>query len=98
MWHEATNLTKRTGRSGDRLYVAGDLGERVAVTLDEGQTHYLLHVLRAKAGNLVSLFNGRDGEWLAEIAGAAKRGVTATAENRRNHRLARRISGWPSRR
>jgi len=37
-----------------------------------------LHVLRAKAGNLVSLFNGRDGEWLAEIAGAAKRGVTAT--------------------
>src|SRR5258706_3822249 len=61
-----------------RLYVAGDLGERVAVTLGEGQAHYLLHVLRAKAGNLVSLFNGRDGEWLAEIAGAAKRGVTAT--------------------
>ncbi len=58
--------------------MAGDLGEDVAVTLDEGQTHYLLHVLRAKAGNLVSLFNGRDGEWLAEIAGAAKRGATAT--------------------
>jgi 16S rRNA (uracil1498-N3)-methyltransferase len=61
-----------------RLYVTGDLGEGVAVALDEGQTHYLLHVLRAKAGNLVSLFNGRDGEWLAEITSAAKRGVTAT--------------------
>ena len=61
-----------------RLYVTDDLGEDVAVTLDEGQTHYLLHVLRAKAGSLVSLFNGRDGEWLGEITAAAKRGVTAT--------------------
>ncbi|HMH65648.1 MAG TPA: 16S rRNA (uracil(1498)-N(3))-methyltransferase [Rhizomicrobium sp.] len=60
-----------------RLYVTGDLGEGVAVTLDEGQAHYLLHVLRAKPGNLVLLFNGRDGEWAAEISAAAKRGVTA---------------------
>jgi 16S rRNA (uracil1498-N3)-methyltransferase len=60
-----------------RLYVAGDLGAGVAVTLDEGQSHYLLHVLRAQAGNRVLLFNGRDGEWLAEIAQAGKRGVTA---------------------
>jgi len=48
-----------------------------AVTLDEGQSHYLLHVLRAQAGNRVLLFNGRDGEWLAEISLAGKRGVTA---------------------
>jgi 16S rRNA (uracil1498-N3)-methyltransferase len=61
-----------------RLYVTGDLGGCVAVALDEGQTHYLVHVLRAKTGNLVSLFNGRDGEWLAEVTGAAKRGATAT--------------------
>jgi len=47
--------------------VTDDLGAKVAVALDEGQTHYLLHVLRAKTGNLVSLFNGRNGEWLAEI-------------------------------
>jgi 16S rRNA (uracil1498-N3)-methyltransferase len=48
----------------------------MAVALDEGQTHYLLHVLRAKIGDRVLLFNGRDGEWSAEIAGASKRGVT----------------------
>jgi len=60
-----------------RLYVTGDLGAGLAVTLDEGQSHYLLHVLRAQAGNRVLLFNGRDGEWLAEIAQAGKRGVTA---------------------
>lgn len=71
-----TALAEAGGKA--RLYVTGDLGEGVAVTLDEGQTHYLLHVLRAKPGNLVSLFNGRDGEWLAEITDASKRGVAAT--------------------
>jgi 16S rRNA (uracil1498-N3)-methyltransferase len=73
---EEPELTEAGGKT--RLYVADDLGEGVAVTLDEGQTHYLLHVLRAEAGNLVLLFNGRDGEWLAQITAAAKRGVTAT--------------------
>ena len=38
----------------------------------KGQAHYLLHVMRAKAGNRVLLFNGRDGEWLAEIAQAGQ--------------------------
>ena len=69
-------LTEAGGKT--RLYVTGDLGAGVAVALDEGQAHYLLHVLRAKSGNLVALFNGRDGEWLAEISQAGKRGVTAT--------------------
>jgi len=73
---EQLNKTELTG-AVTRLYVTGDLGAKVAVALDEGQTHYLLHVLRAKTGNLVSLFNGRNGEWLAEIAQAGKRGVTA---------------------
>jgi 16S rRNA (uracil1498-N3)-methyltransferase len=70
------DLTEAGGKT--RLYVTGDLGAKVAVILDEGQAHYLLHVLRAGAGNRVLLFNGRHGEWLAEIASAAKRGVTAT--------------------
>lgn len=72
-------LTEAGGKT--RLYVTADLGEGVAVTLDEGQSHYLLHVLRAKSGNLVSLFNGRDGEWLAEIT-TGKRTVTATCLRR----------------
>jgi 16S rRNA (uracil1498-N3)-methyltransferase len=81
----SNELTEAGGKT--RLYVAGDLGEGVAVTLDEGQAHYLLHVLRAETGNLVSLFNGRDGEWQAEITAAAKRGVTATC---RRHTQAQR--------
>jgi len=72
----ADDLTEAGGKT--RLYVTGDLGTNMAMALDEGQTHYLLHVLRAKAGNRVLLFNGRDGEWLAEIVEAGKRGVTVT--------------------
>ncbi|HJS44993.1 MAG TPA: 16S rRNA (uracil(1498)-N(3))-methyltransferase [Rhizomicrobium sp.] len=68
-------LTEAGGKT--RLYVTADLGAGVAVALDEGQAHYLLHVLRAKSGNRVALFNGRDGEWLADISQAGKRGVTA---------------------
>jgi 16S rRNA (uracil1498-N3)-methyltransferase len=71
----AQELTEAGGKT--RLYVTADLGANMAVALDEGQAHYLLHVLRARAGDRVALFNGRDGEWLAEIAQAGKRGVTA---------------------
>ena len=59
-----------------RLYVTADLGSGIAVAADDGQAHYLLHVMRAKPGMRISLFNGRDGEWLAEIGAAGKRGVT----------------------
>ena len=71
----AEDLTEAGGKT--RLYVSADLGAGMAVTLDEGQAHYLLHVLRAQPGNRVLLFNGRDGEWQAEIALAGKRGVAA---------------------
>src|SRR6185312_11269309 len=69
-------LTEAGGKT--RLYVTADLGASMAVTLDEGPSHYLLHVLRAKPGNRVLLFNGRDGEWLAQIGQLSKRGVIAT--------------------
>ncbi len=72
---QAAELTGAGGKT--RLYVTGDLGPGAALPLDEGQAHYLLHVLRAKTGDRVSLFNGRDGEWLAGIA-ARKRDVAVT--------------------
>ena len=37
------------------------------VETDAKQAHYLAHVMRLKQGDLVTLFNGKDGEWLAEI-------------------------------
>ena len=69
----ASDLKEAGGRT--RLFVTAALEPGATVALDEGQTHYLLHVLRAKPGDRVLLFNGRDGEWQAQIAAAAKRGV-----------------------
>jgi 16S rRNA (uracil1498-N3)-methyltransferase len=65
-----------------RLYVEAALGEGVPVRLEDGQAHYLLHVMRAKAGDRLNLFNGRDGEWLASVSETAKRSCTVTCERR----------------
>lgn len=57
-----------------RLYVDHPLGAGQSVPLDRGQAHYLFGVMRQAVGAHVLLFNGRDGEWLAQIAEAGKRG------------------------
>ena len=44
-----------------------------AVPLDRDQANYLLNVLRLAAGDPVLVFNGRDGEWRAALAGTARR-------------------------
>ena len=56
-----------------RLFVEAALGQGARVEPDEGLSHYLLHVMRGKIGDRISLFNGRDGEWLAHIAEISKR-------------------------
>ena len=59
-------------RSKNRLFVDADLTDGATVGLPHAQAHYLTNVLRARPGDRVSLFNGRDGEWLAEIDGFGK--------------------------
>ena len=56
-----------------RLHVEVPLGTGAPVTLEDSQAHYLLNVMRAGKGDSLRLFNGRDGEWLAEIAETFKR-------------------------
>jgi 16S rRNA (uracil1498-N3)-methyltransferase len=56
-----------------RLHVAADLAAGVEVALARDQAHYLLGVMRRSPGDAVSLFNGRDGEWLAEIVAAGRK-------------------------
>lgn len=74
----AEQLTEPGG--GVRLYVEAALGSAVRVAPDDGQTHYLLHVMRAKTGDRLSLFNGRDGEWRARIAEVSKRACVLECE------------------
>lgn len=59
-----------------RLYVDHPLGAGQTVPLDRDQAHYLFGVMRQAAGARVALFNSRDGEWLAEVVEAGKRGGT----------------------
>ena len=61
-----------------RLYVEQPLGAGQSVPLDKGQAHYLFGVMRQGPGDGVLLFNGSDGEWLAEVTDAGKRGGTLT--------------------
>lgn len=55
-----------------RLFVMADLGPGVEVALDADQGHYLFAVMRLGAGARVAVFNGRDGEWLAEVTRAER--------------------------
>lgn len=57
-----------------RLYVEHPLGQGQSVPLTREQAHYLFGVMRLGVGGGVALFNGRDGEWQAEVAEAGKRG------------------------
>lgn len=65
-----------------RLYVLAPLKAGQTVTLEDRQAHYLLHVLRLGAGATFRLFNGRDGEWLAEIIGVRKRDLTLKCDRK----------------
>jgi 16S rRNA (uracil1498-N3)-methyltransferase len=60
-------------RSSVRLYVEASLTQGAPVGCTPPQAHYLGNVMRMRAGDELLVFNGRDGEWLAEIA-ALRRG------------------------
>ncbi len=60
-----------------RLYIDQPLGEGAEVALSRAQAHYLATVMRLKPGDDLRLFNGRDGEWLAHLSAAGKRGGEA---------------------
>ncbi len=67
-----------------RLYVDQPLSGGQAVALTRDQAHYLFGVMRLTVGGAVLLFNGRDGEWRADVAEAGKRGgVLVCAEQTR---------------
>ncbi len=59
-----------------RLYVDHPLGQGQSVPLERDQAHYLFGVMRQQLGAQIALFNGRDGEWRAEVTEAGKRGGT----------------------
>jgi 16S rRNA (uracil1498-N3)-methyltransferase len=62
-----------TNFAAPRLFVDAPLGADARVELDRSQANYLRNVLRLKAGDPVLVFNGRDGEWRAALAGEGRK-------------------------
>ena len=65
-----------------RLFVEAPLGPETRLDLDRAQANYLLNVLRLRAGESVLVFNGRDGEWRAELAVEGRKAAGLVAAER----------------
>jgi len=63
-----------------RLFVDAPLGPGAKVVLPAQQSHYLLRVMRGRPGDRVLLFNGKDGEWRAQIAEVRKNAAVLACE------------------
>ena len=71
-----------------RLFVDAALAPGQTVVLERGQSNYLGNVLRLAAGETILVFNGRDGEWQASIAGRKRPdSLTIDAQTREQDRL-----------
>jgi 16S rRNA (uracil1498-N3)-methyltransferase len=65
-----------------RIFLDAPLSGGTEVALDRDQANYLVNVLRLTKGDGVLLFNGRDGEWQAELTGTGKRSLSAAVGER----------------
>jgi 16S rRNA (uracil1498-N3)-methyltransferase len=59
--------------SAPRLFIDQPLADGMDLRVEGGQAHYLLSVMRLKAGGTVKLFDDRTGEWLGEVAATGRR-------------------------
>ena len=69
----------------NRIFVTQPLGSGAEVIPDRAQANYLFAVLRLTEGARIALFNGADGEWLAEIAEAGRKGGRLVVTERLRH-------------
>ena len=68
-------MARSSGRM-PRLFLEAAFAENAMVELAAAQAQYLVGVLRLGAGDSVLVFNGRDGEWRAEIAATGKKSAS----------------------
>ena len=59
-----------------RLWVGASLGEGEIIPATASQSHYLRNVLKISEGGRIAVFNGSDGEWLAEVRFSARKGCS----------------------
>src|SRR5262245_53662296 len=66
----------------ERFFIAAPITDEQAI-LDGPEAHHLAHVMRAQAGQTVTLFDGSGYEFVAEIKAISKREVQLTIVERR---------------
>jgi 16S rRNA (uracil1498-N3)-methyltransferase len=64
-----------------RLFVDTPLAPRLEIPLEAPQAHYVQHVMRLRAGDALSVFNGVDGEWRAKVADLRGKKAMLVAED-----------------
>jgi 16S rRNA (uracil1498-N3)-methyltransferase len=67
-----------------RVYLDSQLNAGMTVALEEAAAHHVLRVLRLRAGDAVTLFDGRGGEWRGEIVSAHREHVAVRAQEWRD--------------
>ncbi len=70
------SLMARYDFNAQRLYLNSELAAGAVISCNAEQTNYLRNVLRLKPGDAIVVFNGRDGEWQAELGEGSKRAAT----------------------
>ena len=65
-----------------RLFTDRDITPLQEITLSKEQSHYLVNVMRLGNGDTLLIFNGRDGEYSAEIVDARKRSAILSVGER----------------
>jgi 16S rRNA (uracil1498-N3)-methyltransferase len=74
---------KMTKKSSNRLYVAGPLEPGKDLRLDGERSHYVARVLRLRAGEVITLFDGNGGEYAAVVGEVSRKNVIVrTGEHR----------------
>lgn len=68
-----------------RLFVEPPLETGSLVALDQGRANYLVNVLRLPSAASVLVFNGRDGEWRAELAVEARKRIALMVREKTRH-------------
>src|ERR1700730_11723904 len=79
---------RATSMSVSRLFVESVLSAGSEAALDEAQVHYLGHVMRQADGELLLVFNVRDGEWRATLEGHGKKAAVARLGERTREQVA----------
>jgi 16S rRNA (uracil1498-N3)-methyltransferase len=69
-------MPPRIDFTSQRLFVDQPMAAGAELPLDKAQSNYLLNVLRMREGARLLAFNGRDGEWRAELAAASRKAAS----------------------